>query len=165
MKTLLLLAFSLVLMAAPALAADAPIFPGTIKTTITTFVEGTDSPDTYKTIVTAGASGSKIIGIWVSSTDAVLGNETHVMYSNSTTDHCATDGTCATAEANGVEILAGQPDQEGSTSYLDDWSASPEDSDGNPFVLLQGGYTLEMTYTDAMTAGARLEVVVMYMDF
>jgi hypothetical protein len=166
MKKFLLIACSLALMAAPAWGADAPIFPGTIRSQLTTFVQGTDSAGTYKTIYTGGASGSKIIGIYYTNTD---GTATHLLttqYSDSTTDHCATATTCGGGQQNTTELNQGFVIDTGAGDVIDEWNGLPQDSDGNKYIFLKDNTdTLEMTFATALTAGTKINVVVMAVDF
>jgi hypothetical protein len=165
MKKFLLIAFSLALMAAPAWGASAPIFPGSVKSQHTSFVEGTDSAGTYKTIYTGGASGSKIIAIIVTTTDTTAQHSVQLQYSDSTTDHCATATTCAPLAETTPELGAGFGGDDPS-NLLDNINGIPLDSDGNDFFFLKDNTdTLEATFATALTAGTRVNVTVLAVDF
>jgi hypothetical protein len=164
MKKFLLVAFSLALMAAPAWGASAPIFPGNIRTQITSFVEGTDSAGTYKTVFTGGASGSKVLRVLVSTTDTVATHLINLQYSTSTSDHCATATTCAPLATSSPDLGAAYIDDTGLSTL--DSDAQPADSDGNSFYFVNDDSdTLEVTFATALTAGTRINIIVFAVDF
>jgi hypothetical protein len=164
MKKFLLVAFSLALMAAPAWGASAPIFPGNVRTQITSFVEGTDSAGTYKTVFTGGASGSKVIRVLVSTTDTTATHLVNLQYSTSTSDHCATATTCAPLATSTPDLGAAYAVDTGLSSL--DSDAQPSDSDGNAFYFVNDDSdTLEVTFATALTAGTRINIIVFAVDF
>jgi hypothetical protein len=166
MKKFLLIAFSLALMAAPAWGASAPIFPGSVRVTVTTFVQGTDTAGVYKTIFTGGASGSKVIGIYITNTDGTASHHMIAQYSNSTTDHCATATTCGGGQQTTPDLNAGFVIDTGANDVIDEWNGLPQDSDGNKFIYVTDNTdTLEMTFETALTASTKISVVVMAVDF
>ena len=156
-------------LAGPSLAAVTvtPIFPQTLKDTKTCFIQGTDTAGTYKTIYTGGVNGSKIIAIWVGTNDDVSHLAT-VRTSTSTSDHCATNGTCGSGVAATVAASSGYanaaPVVALNTSTV--WPGLPTDSDGNPFFFLESGQTLEATFATAFsTAGEHVCFNVVASDF
>jgi hypothetical protein len=164
MKKFLLVAFSLALMAAPAWGADAPIFPGNIRVQTTSFVEGTDSAGTYKTVFTGAASGSKVLRVMVSTTDTVASHLINLQYSTSTSDHCATATTCAPMATSTPDLGAGYAVDTGLSTL--DTDAQPTDSDGNAFWFVNDDTdTLEVTFSTALTAGTRINIIVFAVDF
>lgn len=139
-----------------------PVFPQTPKVTPQNFVQGTDSAGTYKTLHTAGSNGSKVTGINVTTDD---GSATHVLtlaLTRSATNYVigaytlpvnsGTDGSTV-----GVNMLAGGP--AGLIPGL------PLDSDGQPYLLMESGDTLRLTFATALTAGKRIDVVTIASDF
>lgn len=160
----------LLLAAQPAVAAvtNTPIFPQTLKNTQTCYVQGTDSAATYKTIFTGNANGSKIIGIWAGTNDDV----THLLTirpSTSTSDHCATNGTCGSGVAATLAVSSGYVNGTPVLSMVTPtlWPGLPADSDGNAFIFLPSATTtLEATFATAFsTAGEHICVNVIGVDF
>ncbi len=162
---------SLLLLAAqPAIAAtvNTPIFPQVLKNVKTCFVQGTDSAGTYKTIYTGDADGSKIVGIWAGTNDDV----THLLtvrHSTSTTDHCATNGTCSSGAAVTLTASSGYANGTPVLNVLSTtvWPGLPADTDGNPFMFLSDNtQTIEATFATAFsTAGDHVCVNVIASDF
>jgi hypothetical protein len=166
MKKFLLIACSLALMAAPAWGADAPIFPGTIRSQLTTFVEGTDVAGTYKTIYTGGVNGSKVLSVTVSSTDTTAQHLVNLQYSDSISDHCVTATTCAPLQAFTTQLGGGFSDDVEATSFLGAVNGLPQDSDGNNYIFLKDETdTLEITFATALTASTKITVLVTAVDF
>ncbi len=138
-----------------------PVFPQTPKITPQNFIQGTDSAGTYKTIHTAGANGSKITGINVTTDDSV----THVLtlvLTRSATNYVigaytlpaasGTDGS--TASAN---MLSGGP----SNLIL----GLPVDNDGQSYLFLENNDTLKLTFATALSSSKRIDVVAVATDF
>jgi hypothetical protein len=148
-------------------AADAPIFPGSFRTAVTHFVEGTDVAGTYKTVFTGGANGSKVLSIIVTNTDTSATHVTTVAYSTSTSDHCATATTCAFLQSYGMSLGAGLLDDVGATEFLGEGiSGLPSDSDGERYIFVTDETnTLEMTFATALTASSKISVTVIAVDF
>jgi hypothetical protein len=162
---LALLAFCLPLGAA---TITNPIFPQVLKNTQTCFIQGTDSAGTYKTIYTGDADGSKIIGIYAGTNDDVSHLLT-VRYSTSTSDHCATNGTCGSGAAATLAASSGYANGTPVVGFLNTtvWPGAPLDSDGNSILYLTTSTTtLEATFATAFsTAGEHVCVNVIGIDF
>lgn len=162
---LLLASFYVPVLAAP---VTTPIFPQVLKNSRTCFIQGTDSAGTYKAIYTGDADGSKIIAIWAGTNDDVSHLFT-VRHSTSTTDHCATNGTCG---AGASATLAASSGFAASTPVVNmmsttNWPGLPTDSDGNPMIYLSDNtQTIEATFATAFsTAGENVCVNVIAADF
>ena len=125
-------------------------------------MQGTDAAGTYKTIYTAGSSGSKIVAINVSTDD---GSATHVLnltLTRSATDYIigsytlpvnsGTDGSAAS-----IDLLRGGPN-----TLI---PGLPLDNDGQRYLFLESGDTLRMTFATALTASKRINVVTIGADF
>lgn len=151
-----------------AATVNTPIFPQVPKNTRTCFIQGTDSAGTYKTIYTGDADGSKVIAVWAGTNDDVSHLFT-VRHSTSTTDHCATNGTCGAGVA---ATLAASSGFAASTPVVNmmsttNWPGLPTDSDGNPMMYLSDNtQTIEATFATAFsTAGENVCVNVISVDF
>lgn len=133
-----------------------PVLPQTPKITPQQFVQGTDSAGTYKTIFTAGSNGSKITAILVNTTD---GTATHLLtlrLNRSSTGYPIINYTLpinsgGDGSAASIDLLAGGP-----SSLL---QGLPIDNDGQKFLFLESGDTLEVTFATALTAGKNIYVV------
>lgn len=151
-----------------AVSTNSFVTPQTPKNTKTCFIQGTDTAGTYKTIYTGGSNGSKIVGIWIGNNDDVSHLAT-VRMSASTTDHCATNGTCGSGTSITITASAGYA---ASTPVLNafstsNWPGLPIDSDGNPYMFLSDNtQTIEATFATAFsTAGEHVCFNVVASDF
>lgn len=166
----LITALALVALCGPLGAAtvNTPIFPQVLKNTRTCFVQGTDAAGTYKTIYTGDADGSKVVGIWAGTNDDVSHLFT-VRHSTSTTDHCATNGTCGSGAAVTLAATSGYAAGVPVHNMISttNWPGLPTDTDGNPFMFLNDAtQTLEATFATAFsTAGEHVCVNVIASDF
>ena len=139
-----------------------PVFVQTAKITPQNFVQGTDAAGTYKTVYTAGANGSKVTAINVTTDD---GSATHVMtlvLTRSATDYVigsytlpvnsGTDGSAAS-----VDMIKGGPN-----SLI---TGLPSDNDGQTYLFMESGDTLRLTFATALTSTKRIGVVTIGADF
>lgn len=139
-----------------------PIFVQTPKITPQNFVQGTDAALTLKTIYTAGANGSKIVAINVTTTDTAATHVLTLYQTRAAVDYiigaytipinAGSDGLTA-----GVSMLVGGP------SVL--INALPVDNDGQKYLFLESGDTLRLTFATALTATTRINVVTIGADF
>lgn len=161
----------LVQSAAAATTPNVSINPQTPKIVTTHFVQGTDAAGTYKTIYTGGANGSKILGIWVTTTDGTASHLVTVAMSSSTSSHCgtmATSTTCAPGAAVTVALNSGFAASTPAVNLLSqtNWPGLPLDSEQNPFLFLSDNtQTIELTFATALTASTKLSVTVIAADF
>ncbi len=126
---------------------------------IVQFLQGTDTALTYKTLYTAGANGSRCNGMWATNSDSVNHLIT-VQIVNTAVKYGGTAVTVPTTAgfANGV------PAQALMTAAL--WPGLPLDSDGNPFIALNSGDTLQATFATAFVTGSTVvNAVVACADF
>lgn len=136
--------------------------------TVTTFVQGTDTAGVYKSIKVGGANGSKIIGIFVTSNDAVLTHLVTVQVSTSASAHCSPQSNCGGGTAVTIPISSGFASAAGAVNMMlaANWPGLPIDSDGNPFLFLTGSsQTLEATYATTPTTSDQLAITVISADF
>lgn len=139
-----------------------PVFVQTPKITPQSFVQGTDAAGTYKTIFTAGANGSKITAVLANTTDGTASHVLTLRLNRSATGYTLINvtlpinagGDGATAS---IDVLAG-----GSASLL---AGLPVDNDGQKYIFLESGDTLEMTFATALTTGKNIYVVAVGANF
>lgn len=132
-----------------------PVFIQNPKITPAAFTNS-DSANTKKTIHTAGSNGSKVVSILASSTDT--SNRTgqiwltrsavsYLIASTVVTTLAGTDGAVLT-----VNMLATVP-------------GLPTDNDGQRYIFLESGDTLQISFTAQVTAAKEIDVVAMAGDF
>lgn len=133
-----------------------------------TFVQGTDTAGTYKTLYTGGANGSKIKAIWVTSNDASAAHLVTVQLSTSTSAHCSPQSNCVGGVAVTIPVNAGFANAVPGVNFMApaNWTGPPVDSDGNPFLYLSGSsQTLEVTFATTLTSSDQIGVTVIAEDF
>lgn len=123
------------------------------------FLQGTDNAGTYKTVFTAGASGSKCNGLWSTNDD---GTATHVVTLQLTRGGIRYGGVAFTTTLSQGFSPAAPPLNVLSPTL---WPGLPLDSDGNPYIQLQSGDSLQATFATALTAGTRINLAVSCGDF
>lgn len=143
----------------------APITP---KTKCIAFVQGTDSAGTYKTVLTGGTNGSKILGLYATSIDGSASHLVTVQISSSTSAHCSPASNCYAGAAATVAASSGFANATPAVNFLSSgiWPGLPIDSDGNPyFYLTDSTFTVEATFATALTASTNVNVCAVYADF
>lgn len=157
-----LLALFLILFAFPALAATTPNSVITAQTPnrgIVQFLQGTDSPGTYKTVYTAGSNGSKIIGLFTNNND---GSATHLITCQVVNSAVKYGGVALTSVSN-AGFANATPAQNLLTPI--NWPGLPIDQDGNPYLYLISGDTLQCTFATALTSTDLINVIAVAADF
>jgi len=148
-----------------ALVAQAAVTPNSVVTLQTPtrglvqFLQGTDTAGTYKTLYTAGTNGSRCTGMYLTTDD---GTATHLVTIQVVNGGVRYGGVALTTAlsagfANGTAALAPM------APTL--WPGLPLDSDGNPYLQLVSGDTLQATYATALTAGTRISLVAICGDY
>lgn len=140
-----------------AVTANSIITPQTPNRGILQFLPAS-TPGVYVTAYTAGANGSKVVGISMNNSDSA----THVV-------------TCqlvnATLQYGGVTLLStatagfasGTNGQAMLSSTL--WPGGFTDANGNYGIILSSGDTIQCTYATAVTAAKALNILVTAMDY
>jgi len=126
---------------------------------IVQFLQGTDSAGTYKTLYTAGANGSKCFGMITNNNDASATHLVTVQIVNATVKY---GGVALTSVESAGYANATAP-QAMMTAAL--WPGLPVDSDGNPYLMLASGDTLQATFATNLTSTDLLNIVVTCSDF
>lgn len=145
-----------------AFAATTPnsvVTPQTPNRGIVQFLQGTDSAGTYKTLYTAGSNGSICKGMVETNND---GSATHlvtvevvnggVKYGGMAITTASNDGYANATPAKAL-MAAGN------------WPGLPIDSDGNPYIVLISGDTIQATFATALTASDKINIYVACSDF
>lgn len=122
------------------------------------FLQGTDTPQIYKTLYTGGTNGSKIIGLTAASYDGSVIHGINCQVSRSSVGYTlwifllpinANGGSAPTINGLSPTIIAGLP----------------IDSDGNPFLYLQPSDIFQCTYTTAFSTGGGIIISAIGADF
>lgn len=127
---------------------------------IVQFLQGTDAAGTYKTLYTAGANaGSKCTAVWETNND---GTATHLVTLEVVNGGVKYGGVAmATVINDGYATGVPAKNLMASTN----WPGLPLDSDGNPFVFLAVGDTLQATYATALTTSDKINLEAVCVDF
>lgn len=142
------------------LAATTPntfVAPQTPTRGIVQFLQGTDTPGTYKTLYTANANGSRCYGMWMTSNDPASHLVT-VQIVNGGIRYgglAASTGTTLPGFADGVAAI----------NLLPKWPGLPLDQNGNPYIQLVSGDTIQATFATALTASDVVNVAASCSDF
>lgn len=123
------------------------------------FVQGTDTAGTYKTVYTAGANGSMVKGIVITSNDASVAHLVTCQINNGTTGY--TIGAVNVPVSSGY-IAAAAPINFMAPANIPGLAI---DNNGNPFFYLASGSTLKCTYATALTTSDLINVVATGADF
>ena len=110
-----------------------------------------------KTVVTAGANGTKVTGLSASSNDAarivvislVRSAVVYILTTVTVAANAGTDGTVAATNLINTTILP----------------SLPIDNDGQPYLLLKSGDTLTAAVTVAVTAAKTISIAAIGADF
>jgi hypothetical protein len=126
---------------------------------IVQFLQGTDSPGTYKTLYTAGANGSMCFGMWSTNNDAGATHLITVQIVNAAVKY----GGMSLTSVVSAGFANGAPAQ--NLISPANWPGLPVDSNGNPNISLNSGDTLQATFATALTATDVLNIVVSCVDY
>ena len=153
-----LLLLAVVLMGA--VTPNAHITPQTPKLALVRFVQGTDAVDTYKTVFTAGADGSRCTGLWTTNDDTAATHVLKISIQRGGVDYVVS-GTYTTV------LAGGSPTGLTPASLLSStvWPGLPTTSDGNPELVLESGDVLRAQYATALTAGKIIYLGAMCWNF
>lgn len=136
--------------------SSVPVLPQTPKITPVTIVNADGT--TVKTVFTAGANGSKIVGLSATNTDAA-GYTLQVWLTRSATNYLL--GSLS------LPANAGFNGSAASTNlFASGWVPGlPIDNDGQPYLFLESGDTLTVGVTVAVTAAKTVTVVAVGANF
>lgn len=126
--------------------SNTPIFTQTPKISTAKIVITDGTTAAAKTIYTAGANGSKIIGL-VATNDNTTSRIVQIWYTRSAVNYLLWSYTVLAGAGNGPN---GSLDMlfNGQSGFLNDWL--PMDNDGQRFFFLQSGDTLTCNVTVAV---------------
>lgn len=125
--------------------ANSVVTPQTPNRDVVRFVGTTDTTLTPKSLSVAGANGSDIVGLWITN-GATAHNVTAIILNNSTSYIANVVAVGANAGQNGTALAVNML----SSSV---WPGLPVDGNGNPFLRLVSGDTLQLEYATAQGTG------------
>lgn len=134
--------------------ASTPVLVQTPKITPQSFTNS-DSANTKKTIATAGANGAKVVAVPVSSTDTVArimqlwltrSATSYLIASYSVPASSGSDGATATADVLSLITL-------------------PADNDGQKYLFLENGDTLQISQTTQVSSGKEVDCFAVFGNF
>jgi hypothetical protein len=125
------------------------------------FLQGTDSAGTYKTLYTAvtPGNGARCNALWLTTDDI---SAQHLV-----TIQVVSGGTRYGGTSIGTFGPHGFATSHTTLNVLSPtvWPGLPLDSDGNPYLQLAPGDTLQATYATALNAGNRINLIVSCGEF
>jgi hypothetical protein len=143
-------------------------FPAWAATTANTFIApqtpqresyqytSASTPAAYTTVYTAGANGSIITALIESNTDSSATHVVNCSVYNATIQLTSSTAITTTSPAagswNNINIMA-------------TWTGLPLDQNGNPFLILVSGDTLQCTYATAITAAKFVVITAIGADY
>lgn len=145
-----------------AMAATTPNSAVTVQTPnrgVVQFLQGTDVAATYKTLYTASANGSKISGIYETNND---GSATHLVTCQIVNGGVKYGGVAITTASND-----GFANAVPSKNFMSsgNWPGLPLDWQGNPYLFMVSGDTLQCTFATALTSSTVINLVAISGDF
>jgi hypothetical protein len=123
------------------------------------FLQGTDTAGTYKTLYAAGANGSKCFGMFETNND---GSATHLVTVQVFNGGVAYGGVAVTSASS--DGFANATPAKNLMSPAN-WPGLPVDANGNPFIYLASGDTLQATFATALTSMDVLNIYVNCVDY
>jgi hypothetical protein len=169
MRKLLALAAAL-LWCSTALAATTPnsiVAPQTPNRGILQFLAGSDSAGTYKTLYTAGANGSICNGIVLTSNDPASHLVTLQLVSSAVKygGTALNSGTTLPGFANAVPPINVMSQSNPAASVVGIWPGLPLDQNGNPYITLNSGDTLQATFATTLTTSDFVNLIAFCQDY
>lgn len=145
--------------------ANAAVTPNSVITAqtpnrgIVQFLQGTDSAGTYKTLYTAGSNGSVCKAMWTTNNDGSAAHLLTVQIVNGGVFY----GGVALTTVNNAGFANATPAQNLMANTV--WVGLPTDSQGNPYLLLKSGDTIQATFATALTASTLINIYASCADF
>lgn len=149
----------------PFLEADAATTPNSVvapqvpNRAVQQFLQGTDAAGTYKTVYTAGSNGSRCYALWTTNNDSGV---THLLTLQLVNGGIKYGGVAITSvESAGFANAAPAQNLLAPTN----WPGLPLDTNGNPYIAMVSGDTLQMTFATTLSAAAVINVTGVCSDF
>ena len=120
------------------------------------------TPGTYATLYTAGTNGSNCRGLHVNNNDPTATHIVTIQIVNSAVKYGGSNLTttlAATATSFVTQAVTSVPGTAGA------WNGLPVDSDGNAYIALITGDTIQATFATTITSGDQVDLIVSCSDF
>lgn len=152
-----------------AVTANNVVTPQVMTRGIVQFLQGTDAAGTYKTLYTGGTNGSRCVALQTTNTD---GSATHMLTFQVVNGGVKYGGAAITTISNAgfangtpAQLITKVPSFSPTIAAtgLPVWPLA-EDSDGNAYIQLISGDTLQVTFATVLTAAAVINVYVSCAD-
>lgn len=158
-KLILVLCLVIPTFAFGAVTPNSFVAPQTPNRGIVQFLQGTDSAGTYKTLYTSGSNGSRCYGMYITSNDPTAHLVTIQLVNGGVKYGGIAISTSTTLPgfANGVSAL--------NPMSTTNWPGLPLDANGNPYIPLVSGDTIQATFATALTASDFINIVASCADF
>jgi hypothetical protein len=158
----IVLVLAMALSASAAVTPNSPVTPQTPNRGVVQFLQGTDSAGTYKTLYTAETGGGAVSdcsGLVLNTNDGTAQHLVTLQVVNSTVKYGGTAVTTILSAgfANGV------PPMNLLTPTI--WPGLPINSDGNPFLRLISGDTLQATFATNLTSSTVINLQITCDDY
>lgn len=154
----LLLSLLLPASAYAAVTANNIVTPQTPNRGVVQFLPAS-TPGAYSVLYTAGINGSKCFALWLTTNDATTHLVT-IQLVNATINYGGMSIATGTSLPGFVTAVPSLNLMSPSV-----WAGLPVDSDGNPYITLVSGDTLQATYTTAVTTAKAVNIVATCSDF
>jgi len=144
-----------------AVTPNSPVFMQTPTVGKVQFLQGTDSAGTYKTLYTAvtPGNGARCNALWLTTDDGAVAHAVTVQVVSGGIRY----GGMTVLTSLNQGFVNGTPALNVFAPTL--WPGLPLDSDGNPYLQLAPGDTLQATYTTALTSATRINLVISCGEF
>lgn len=145
--------------------ADAAVTPNSVvtaqtpKDALVQFLQGTDSAGTYKTLYTAGTNGSVCKAMWTDNNDASATHLLTVQIVNTSVKY----GGVALTSVESAGFVSGTPPQSLMSPSV--WPGLPLDQNGNPYIYLSSGDTIQATFATSLTSSDWIDIHAVCADF
>jgi hypothetical protein len=133
-----------------------PIFVQAVEITPAAFTNA-DSANTKKTVATAGANGSKVLAVTATSTETANARVAQLWLTRSAVSYLL-------ASAN-IPLNSGFDGTTVAVNLLALFNGLAHDNDGQAYLFLMSGDTLQVSLTTQVASGKEVDVVAHYGNF
>ena len=126
---------------------------------IVQFLQGTDVAGTYKTLYTSGSNGSRCYSLYMTSTD----NTAHLVTIQLVNGGIRYGGVAMTTGTTSPGYLNAAPAL--TPMNAASWPGLPLDANGNNYLQMISGDTLQATFATNLSGGTAINIVASCADF
>lgn len=133
--------------------STSPSFFATPKQTPNSWTNS-DAANTKKTVVSAGSNGSKIVALLATSTETANARVAQVWFNRSSTAYLL--------GSMNVPVNSGFDGATPTVNLLALIPSLPHDNDGQPYMFLESGDTLQVSFTTQVASGKEIDVTAIF---